>query len=93
MSVSAKSGVEEIDSINFSKKSAQILEAISTRLKFVRSKLSPKQFSLLMEGRIDVNEFLRHTETQRPKPDKYNRMQSLSNIREDSLPATERNLA
>lgn len=93
MSVGAKSGVEEIDSTNFNKKSSQMLEAIVARLRLVRSELSPRQFEMLMEGRLDVDGFLRHTETQKPKALGYNRMQSLSNIKEDSAAGTERNLA
>ncbi len=65
MSVSAKSKVDDVDSINFSKKSMQILDSIGTSLKIARAQLSKEQFNMLMAGRLNVEGFLRFTETKK----------------------------
>ena len=65
MSVSAKSKVDDVDSVNFSKKSIQVLDSIGTSLKIARAQLSKEQFEMLMTGRLNVEGFLRFTETKK----------------------------
>lgn len=63
--MSSKSGVEDVDPLNFSMKVPQILSAISSKLKAARSQLNPLQFEMLVAGRLDVREFMMHLEIER----------------------------
>ena len=63
--MSAKSKVEDVDSINFNKKSLQVLDSIGTSLRIARAQLTREQFDMLMAGRLNVEGFLRFTETKK----------------------------
>jgi hypothetical protein len=58
MSLFLKAGIEDVNPSNFATKSREVIEKIVSNLKIARAHLSAKQFQHLIDGELNVRDFL-----------------------------------
>lgn len=68
MSISHKSGFGDLDMVNVSMRSAELLMALQAKLRVVRSYLSADLFDALVAGKLDVEAFLAQATLMSPDP-------------------------